>query len=295
MLDRLTAAALQLAVALIALMPLPMSRRLGSAVAWLFLVTRSRAACVTQSNIDVCFADASTTERKALVRTSLRATAALVAETGMLWRWPKARWQRTIESVRGDDLIASAISVGAGVLLLAPHYGNWELLNLYLGERFGLVAMYDPPRIAALDRLLRTQRARAGSTLVPATTAGVRALLRALADGQLVGVLPDQVPDQGTGVYAPFFARPALTMTLPQRLVQRTNVLAVVGYAHRTARGGFEIVVEAIPPSVFAEDPVRCATALNAHIEAIVRSDPAQYQWQYKRFKHGPPGLPAMY
>lgn len=295
MLDRLTAAALQLAVAALAFMPLPMSRRLGSAAAWLFLVTRSRAARAARSNIDVCFPDLSIADRDALVRASLRATGALVAETGMLWHWSKARWQRTIESVRGDELIASALTAGRGVLLLAPHYGNWELLNLYLGERFGMLAMYDRPRIAAVDRVLRAQRARAGSELVPATISGIRALRRGLASARLVGVLPDQVPGEGAGVYAPFFARPALTMTLPQRLVKRTGALTVVGYARRTAAGRFEIAFQAVPDSTFADEPVSCAAAINACIEAIVRTDPAQYQWQYKRFKHGPPELPRLY
>ncbi|NJN51056.1 MAG: hypothetical protein HC809_04030 [Gammaproteobacteria bacterium] len=136
-----------------------------------------------------------------------------------------------IASVSGLDHIHAALANGQGVVLLAPHYGNWELLNLFLGERCALLAMYDPPRIAGLDALVRRQRARSGSELVPATAAGVRALYRALRAGRLVGVLPDQVPAEGAGVYAPLFDQRALTMTLPQRLVARTGATSVLGYA----------------------------------------------------------------
>jgi len=39
-------------------------------------------------------------------------------------------------------------------------------------------------------------------------------MMRALKRGEAVGLLPDQVPPQGMGVWADFFGAPAYTMTL---------------------------------------------------------------------------------
>jgi Kdo2-lipid IVA lauroyltransferase/acyltransferase len=55
----------------------------------------------------------------------------------------------------------------------------------------------------------------------------------ALKNGEAVGLLPDQVPPEGLGVWAPFFGEPAYTMTLSVRFasVPGTQVLSDVGRA----------------------------------------------------------------
>jgi KDO2-lipid IV(A) lauroyltransferase len=279
---------------LLALLPLRVAQFVGVASAVIVGRSGARIVRATRINIEACFSDLPPAARERLVQASLRASGRLVAELGMVWYWPTARWRKQIDAVHGAEVIVAALADKRGVLLLVPHYGNWELLNLYLGDRFGIVAMYTPVRSAALDMLVRAQRVRHGSELVRASLTGIRTLYRALADGRLVGVLPDQVPT-GSGVFAPFFGRPARTMTLPQRLVRQTDALAVLGYARRTPRGRFEIAFEPISASVFTRDADACASAINAAIETVVRRDPAQYQWEYKRFKHGPPSLPRLY
>ena len=61
-----------------------------------------------------------------------------------------------------------------------------------------------------------------------------------------MGLLPDQVPPEGMGVWAPFFGQPAYTMTLAARLVQQTGAAVAVLVTERLPRGA-GYVVRALP------------------------------------------------
>ena len=136
-----------------------------------------------------------------------------------------------------------------------------------------------------LRELVATSRNRPDMTAVPTTLAGVRQMLRALKAGEAVGLLPDQVPPQGLGVWAPFFGKPAYTMTLPARLVQQTGAVLLLIWGERLpASAGYCIHVRPWQGEV-ADAPEAAAAQVNAQMERLVRECPAQYLWGYARYK----------
>jgi KDO2-lipid IV(A) lauroyltransferase len=117
-----------------------------------------------------------------------------------------------------------------------------------------------------------------------------------LKEGGVTGILPDQSPRGKTNAYAPFFGMDVSTMTLVAKLMQKTGANALVTYAERLDEGqGFRIVIEKPASGLADEDPVVAATALNQSVENVVRQAPCQYQWEYKRMRHRPSGLPNPY
>ncbi len=147
--------------------------------------------------------------------------------------------------------------------------------------------LYMPPDEPALDRLLLRSRARGGLRMAAAGQAGVGKLIRALKAGELVGILPDQVPADGSGVFAPFFDQPAYTMTLACKLAQRPGIRVFCGYAKRLPTGaGFRAVIREL--DLRRETLDESITAMNQAIEELVRECPEQYQWEYKRFRRQP-------
>jgi Kdo2-lipid IVA lauroyltransferase/acyltransferase len=291
--ERLIARSLLAAVRLLACFPLEGQRWWGRFLGWCAWKLPTDAARITRLNLALCFPELSTTVREQLARESLQSTAALVAESGLTFHWPASRWQALVRNVRGREHVDAALAEGRGVLVLAPHLGNWEYLALYLG-RFAALALYDPPRVAALEAAVRRARSRSGTTLLPIGVHGLRAVVQALRRGRVVALLPDQVPERRSGVHAPFFGTPALTMTLVGRLVQTAHPVVVLGTALRVD-GGFDIEFEPVDPAVAHPDPSESAGAMNRSIEALVRRHPAQYQWEYKRFKRPPRGQPDVY
>lgn len=225
------------------------------------------------------------------IRAVIRGSWTSAFESLRVWtRRPAANLQ-LVREVHGAELLGAALASGRGLLIAAPHYGNWELLNQWLAQRMDLAALYAPPESPSVDAFLRDARARPGVRPVRADGSGVRQLLRQLQRGGAVGVLPDQQPKQGEGVFAPFFGRPALTMTLFGRLAARSGAALLMIAAERREHGGFAIRIEPLPETVRDADPVAAATALNAAIEALAQRDFRQYQWGYKRFSLTPSGL----
>lgn len=285
----LQAAILQGTVRGFARLPLPAAQRLGAAVGLLLWRLPNRLRSVSYRNVERCFPHLEPAERQRLVRASLIATGMNVAEAGAMWRWPGQRLGELEEAAEGEELLGQGLEHGRGMLLLAPHVGNWEFLSHFLGSRHDLLSLYRPPRIAELDEFIRRSRERRGVEMVPASISGLRRLTRALTAGRLVVILPDQEPLKTHGVFAPFFGMPALTMTLVNSLLRRFRPAVVYGFAQRSPAGGFQARFLEAPEGLDDPEPTRAAERLNFGVERCVRCCPEQYMWSYRRFRTRPP------
>jgi KDO2-lipid IV(A) lauroyltransferase len=287
---------LYLLAAAIGRLPWSWLHALGDAMAALWLRLDAREARVARRNLELAFPSFDAAQRAALQLAVLRTTARQALETLVFWTRPHPRNLLLLRETHGTDLFDAAIAAGHGVIVAAPHYGNWELLNQWLAARTPLAILYRPPESAIGEAFLQRVRADDGGrvTQIPAEGAAVRQLLRLLQAGGVAGILPDQQPKAGEGVFAPFFGVEALTMSLLQRLAARTGATVLFAYCERIAGTGaspaFALRIEAAPAAIANPDPAVGARALNAAVERIASRDPAQYQWTYKRYKLRPPG-----
>ncbi len=289
---------LVLLVAALTRLPWTWLRGAADALAARTLRSNAREARVARRNLELVYPDLLPAERAELQHAILRSTARQTVETLRLWTRPSAQNLESIDEHIGTAHLDAAIASGRGVVVLAPHHGNWELLNQWLASRTPLAILYAPPESPVGDAFLQQVRAtqdQAGRvTQVRAEASGVRQLFKWLKDGGVVGILPDQQPKQGEGEFAPFFGRPALTMSLPGRLAARTGATVLLAWCERIADSPsgprFALHVEPAPDGIADADPARSAAALNRAVEHVARRDPAQYQWTYKRFSLQPDG-----
>ena len=218
----------------------------------------------------------------------------MVGELPFVWfrRGPRAAVHRV--QVQGYEHVEQAQREGRGVLYLTPHLGCFEVSAQVAAGWGPITVLYRPPHKAWLAPLAGA-RLRDNLRIAPASRAGMRPLLRALRNGEAVGLLPDQAPSAGEGVWAPFFGRPAYTMTLPARLVQLSGARVVFAFAERLPRGrGYRLRLHPLDGQLPA-DAAQAAQRINREIEALVRSCPRQYLWGYRRYKvpRGAPMPPA--
>ena len=280
-----------LGLRLAALLPYPVTFGLAGVAGWVAARLPLRTVRVAEVNIATCLPELSNEERRALLLQSTMATARAACEVGPFWMWPRDRVLGLVRDVRGIDVLERAFAAGRGVVLAGPHLGAWELGALYCSSRFPVTGLYRRPVDPALDAFLVRGRTRFGGRLVSNTASGIRTLIRALGRGEVIGVMPDQDPRRGAGVFVPFFGVPANTTTLVSRLVQRTGAALVLAFAERLPKGaGFRLHFREASPGLFDADVVKSATALNADIERLVRDCPEQYLWSYKRFSVRPQG-----
>lgn len=273
-----------------ACLPLSVSRWLGSVMASAAILINSRSWVTTQKNLELCFPGLTKSQRRALAKRSMQETGKLMLETGAVWLKPYAWVESRITGVYGLEKLRSAIDSPKGLVVLAPHTGNWEILGLYLAHLTPLTNLYQPPEYAALDRLMRTSREKSGAVVVPTDRRGVMQLIKVLKQGGVTGILPDQQPELGPGSdFAPFFNVPALTMTLVTNLGRKSDSAYLAAVAKRV-RGGWEIHFLDAEEGIDSEDKIRALTALNKTVERCVEIAPEQYQWEYKRFRKQPDG-----
>lgn len=268
--------------------------RLLGTLSW-WLPTRSRK--VTTINIDLSFPELTETERQRLVRASLRHTGQTFLEIPLMWEWPVEDCLALIQEVEGLELIDNALAEGRGVVLLAPHLGNWELAGIYFSSRYQMAALYSPPNMPGFEDYMIRVRERAGSTLVRGDRRGLVRMVSILKGGGIAGILPDQSPHRDSGyAHGPFFGHKVRTMTLASKLIARSGAASFTTFAERLKDGrGFRIIIRPTEPGIDSSDPVEAVTALNQSVEKCVREIPEQYQWEYKRFRHLTPGEPHPY
>ncbi|MFK5915695.1 MAG: lysophospholipid acyltransferase family protein [Woeseiaceae bacterium] len=262
--------------------------RIGRVLGWLFYKVPNRSLSVSQKNIQLCFPEMSQSQQQQLIKNSLIETGKTLTESGPMWLWNKEKLLSLVTKVHGEEHIQKAIDNNQGVIIAIPHLGNWELLGLYCSAHYPSTSMYQKHQIKQLDIMIKEGREHLGATLVPTDSKGVRAMYSALKNQQLVCILPDQVPTQGSGVFADFFGIPAYSMTLTSRLAKKTNAQVLLAYTKRLNQGtGYEIYFNSLES--FVEKTMdESATYLNTELEKCIRLVPEQYQWSYKRFRVQP-------
>lgn len=274
---------------LLALWPLPVLHALGIALGWVvWLVSPAyRRAWTVHTRLAGVVGWARWR--------SVAEAGKLVAELPRLWLGapPVVHWV-------GAAHIDAARAKGDGVLFLTPHLGCFEITAQAYAARYGtsdrpMTVLFRPPRQAWLRHLVETARQRPGLATASTTLSGVRQLIQALRAGGAVGLLPDQVPPHGLGVWAPFWGQPAYTMTLSARLAQTPGTTVLVAWGERLSWGrGYRVHVmpwSAVSDGPLSADPAVAAAQVNRAMEQVVRACPSQYLWAYARYKQ--PKVPA--
>ena len=198
-------------------------------------------------------------------------------ETLRFWTHPPAQNLACLRERHGEALYDAAVAAGKGVIIAAPHFGNWELLNQWLASRGPLSIVYAPPESAVGNAFLLKVRGADNIRQVRAEGPAVRQLWKVLKDGGVTGILPDQQPKLGDGEFAPFFGVQALTMTLVSRLAERTGATVLFAWCERSGPNlEFALHLEPAPAQIADPDPKVAVAALNGMVERIARRDPTQ-------------------
>ncbi len=202
-----------------------------------------------------------------------------------LWIWRNPTKALKLVEIQDWAVVEKAIQEGHGLVMLTPHLGGFEIIPRVLAQHFPATILYRPARQAWLNEVIEEGRAYPNMHFVPTNLHGVRQMTRALNRGEAIGILPDQVPSGGEGVWVPFFGRSAYTTPLPARLANRNNTPVIMFTAKRKALGkGWLMQAKRLEP--LSEDPTIAAAELNIAIENAILVAPNQFIWAYNRYKH---------
>ena len=268
--------------------PLRLLHAVGGLLGWLVWLASPTYRRRLRENAELAGVPASAWRR------SVAEAGRMVAETP--WLWLRATNDDLVRKVtwRNPQALEAAIAERRPLVILTPHMGSFEVMARAYTARYGhlqpVTVLYRPARQRALREFQEQARKRPAMPTAPANLAGVRQMLRALKKRESVGLLPDQVPPDGQGIWAPFFGKPAYTMTLGTRLTQQTGAHCTVLRCERLPRGAGYVIhsselVRPLPEGTDAAAQLEAATIINETMEQVILSDPGQYLWGYNRYK----------
>lgn len=281
---------------LFALLPWGAVQAVGTAIGWLMWKLPNGSREVVRINLAQCFPELSAAERERLVGQTLRDIGKTLTESACAWIWPVERTLGLVREVEGLEVLQAALASGKGVVGVASHLGNWEVLNHYYCSQCKPVIFYRPPKLQALDELLQKQRAQMGNKVAPSTKEGILSVIKEVRRGGVVGIPADPEPSRSSGVFVPFCGIQALTSKfVPGMLAGGKAVGLFLNAVRLPDNSGFKVIFEAAPEDMYSEDPLVSAAAMSRTLERYVRTYPSQYLWSMKRFKKRPDGEQKWY
>ena len=267
---------------LLASLPLRWLHGFGTLLGHFTFAMSKQYAARTEENLRQSHLAKDETHFATLLKQTIAEAGKGIVELPWVWGRPLEQVCATVQSCHGWEHMEAAHARGKGIILLTPHWGCFEVVGLYVGQRLPLTCLYRSPRQAWLEKIMRGGRERGLARLATADIRGVRVLFKALKCGEAIGLLPDQVPSYGEGEWVDFFARPAYTMTLSGRLAESSGATVLLSFAERLPRGqGYILRFEPLALDFSKPVPLQINTAL----ERVIAISPAQYLWSYNRYK----------
>ena len=292
--DRLAAGVLRASLRLSSVLPLETARGCGRLLARLLYAMNSKTVRIIRRNIELAYQDRSPIEREALVKAAISEQGALISELGHVWR-RSSDYVMSKVSVVGQAHFDEALADKRGVLVLAPHVGNWEVLPHHLVTQGDLLGLFEPPKLPSVGSEVLANRQRPGGEYVPTTPKGLVKLIRHFKQGGLTGILPDQVPShESAGLNVPFMGVDCFTASLCANLLSKSGARALIAGVFRVP-GGWEVVYNPVSESIYDKDLKTALQAMNKDIEKLIFGCDQQYQWSYKRFRTLPRSLADHY
>ena len=294
--DRLKGALVVGSLRLFALLPWRAVQRTGAGLGWLMWKLPNRSRDVASINLAKCFPELDAAAHGQLLRRSLMDIGRTLTESACAWIWPAQRSLDLVREVEGLEVLQAALASGKGVVGITSHLGNWEVLNHFYCAQCKPIIFYRPPKLKAVDDLLREQRVQLGNRVAPSTREGILSIIKEVRKGGAVGIPADPEPSVSSGFFVPFCGTLALTSKFVPGMLAGGKAVGVFLHALRLADGsGYKVILEAAPPGMYSEDTETAVAAMSGVVEKYVRAYPSQYMWSMKRFKKRPAGEKKWY
>jgi len=207
----------------------------------------------------------------------------IFADTLWIWRHPKSSINKV--SIENLDQVIELSKNGKGLIVLASHLGGFEIVPRIFAEHTRATVMYRPARKVWVNELMLKSRKHTEIEFVEANISGVRQIKRALVKGEVVGLLADQVPSVGDGVWAKFFNQYAYTTSFPIKLARQADVAILFVGAERLGLGKGWLIKSRLMTDEFPDCLIDACTEMNQYFEEMILSKPHQYMWSYNRYK----------
>ena len=273
---------------LITLIPIDFIRSAINLYTKLNLYKSSSVYKLTMCNIKICFPDLSDAEKTLLAKESFIETFVSGYETLQSWARPIHISGKKIFRIENNYLISQNTNKN-GLAIIAIHNRSVDMLLKWINSKTNTTTLYKKVKIKYLDKFVRKQREENNNEVYETNINGVRKIFKAFIDNKVVCLAADQVPKRGMGEYIKFFNTDAYTTTLAASMVHKTKKPAVFICMNSFENNRLGITIYPSNESIYNDSEYKLS--INQSIEDLIKINPKDYSWEYKRFRRSPSGI----
>ena len=281
-------------IKLVGNLPFSFNRKIGYLVGLIIRITNSRMYCTTKTNIDICYPNLSSQDKKKLIKKACHNIGLNFAEMTWFWQRDIESLNKRVTTVKGIELFEEYKKKNKGVVVVGLHLGNWELLFNWLPQYTDLAIMHRGISLKELADYVIEKRSRTGATMLEGRRENVARMREQLHNGDVLLTLHDQEPLAGSGLFSTFYGVPVYTMLTAMKLAKKTGAEVVLATFVRN-KEGYEANFERVELDFQNLELQALADEFNRLFEQQINKCPEQYQWSYKRFKSTVDGSPNPY
>ena len=268
--------------------PIRFSRLFARALAALINTLKiTKTSRTIRLNIDICLPDLDHQRKLQITEATIRNELQSYMEFFSIWGSSNETNIGRIREVHGAEYFHQALAKQKGIILLAPHFGTWEIMNAWFAQYTQMTIMYKPIKNDDADVFVRQARSREQATLVPTDETGIRQIFKALKQGGTTVILPDHNPKHG-GEMIDYFGIPLESSNLSAKLLQKTKATGLLVYAIRNETEDFNVYIEPLDQAIYEGTAADGTAVIHRAIEQLIIRYPEHAHWSYKRFRANP-------
>ncbi|WP_439257593.1 LpxL/LpxP family Kdo(2)-lipid IV(A) lauroyl/palmitoleoyl acyltransferase [Lonepinella sp. BR2271] len=266
-------------------LPYPCLVKIGSGLSGLFkrLKVGKRRAQIAQRNLELAFPEWSAQQREEVLQAHLNNVGMAIIETGMAWFWSDRRIKKW-SKVEGVEYLKE--NAKDGIILVGVHFLTLELGARIVGLYHPGIGVYRPNDKPIMDWLQAWGRMRSNKHLLDRKN--LRAMVKALRQGDTIWYAPDHDYGRKSAVFIPFFAvQDAATTTGSYYLLKASPTSKVIPFAPLRNKDNSGYTVTISPPVDFTDvsSEKEIAIRMNQVVESEIMKGVDQYMWLHRRFK----------
>ena len=236
---------------------------------------------VTRKNLSIAFTDLNDRELDCLAKESYKETLKSFYET--LYTWSRSYKKIIYQTKRiNNRFLFNAPIKEDGLIVIALHNKSIDFMLRWISSQRPHTSLYKKIKSKLINSFVKEFREEGNCKMVETGIGGVKSILASLENNQMTCMASDQVPARGLGVYSKFFGHECYSFALAPKLARKSNKQILLSYLSYKKDLGHIINFKKPSKDIYSDNGV---DIMNADMEHEIKKSPAEYSWEYKKFR----------
>lgn len=236
---------------------------------------------ITKKNLSIAFPDFDGQQLNKLAKESYKETLKSFYET--LYTWSRSNKKIIAHTKKiNNRFLFNPENKAEGLIIFALHNRSIDFMLRWISSQREHTSLYKKIKLKAINRFVKKFREEGNCKMVETGISGVKSILIALEDNQMTCMASDQVPARGLGTYSTFFGHECYSFSLAPKLASKSKKTILLSYLSYKKDLGHIMNFKKPDEAIYSENGI---DIMNKEMEMEIRKSPAEYSWEYKKFR----------